>query len=59
VMGLVMIHVVIGVLWSSLLILAMQPLSRYLKQPKFVKYMDRITGSIFVLFALKLALSKR
>ena len=45
VMGLVMIHVVIGVLWSSLLILAMQPLSRYLKQPKFVKYMDRITGS--------------
>ena len=59
VMGLVMIHVVIGVLWSSLLIMAMQPLSRYLKQPKFVKYMDRITGSIFVLFALKLALSKR
>lgn len=59
VMGLVMIHVVIGVLWSSLLIMAMQPISRYLKQPKFVKYMDRITGSIFVLFALKLALSKR
>lgn len=59
VMGLVMIHVVIGTLWSILLILAMQPLSRYLKQPKFVKYMDRITGSIFVLFALKLALSKR
>jgi len=59
VMGLVMIHVVIGMLWSILLILAMQPLSRYLKQPKFVKYMDRITGSIFVLFALKLALSKR
>lgn len=54
-----MIHVVIGTLWSILLILAMQPLSRYLKQPKFVKYMDRITGSIFVLFALKLALSKR
>ncbi len=59
VMGLVMIHVVIGIIWSSLLILAMQPLSRYLKQPKFVKYMDRITGSIFVLFALKLAFSKR
>lgn len=59
IMGLVMIHVVIGTLWSILLILAMQPLSRYLKQPKFVKYMDRITGSIFVLFALKLALSKR
>lgn len=59
VIGLVMIHVVIGMLWSILLILAMQPLSGYLKQPKFVKYMDRITGSIFVLFALKLAFSKR
>lgn len=59
IMGLVIIHVVIGTLWSILLILAMQPLSRYLKQPQFVKYMDRITGSIFVLFALKLALSKR
>ena len=41
-----MIHVVIGMLWSTLLILTMQPLSRYLKQPKFVKYMDQITGSI-------------
>ena len=59
VMGLVMIHVVLGLIWSVLLIWAMQPISRYLKQPKFVKFMDRITGSIFVLFALKLALSKR
>jgi len=26
---------------------------------KFIQYMDRITGSVFILFALKLALSKR
>ncbi|NNP70981.1 LysE family translocator [Acinetobacter sp. Ac_5812] len=58
-MGLVMIHVVIGLIWSIFLIAAMQSISAYLKQPKFIRYMDRITGSIFILFALKLALSKR
>ncbi|ENX33443.1 hypothetical protein F889_02103 [Acinetobacter colistiniresistens] len=58
-MGLVMIHVVIGLIWSIFLIAAMQSISAYLKQPKFIRYMDRITGSIFILFALKLALSKK
>lgn len=58
-MGLVMIHVVIGLFWSIFLIVAMQSISAYLKQPKFIQYMDRITGSVFLLFALKLALSKR
>lgn len=58
-MSLVMIHVVIGLIWSIFLIAAMQSISAYLKQPKFIRYMDRITGSIFILFALKLALTKR
>lgn len=58
-MGLVMIHVVIGLFWSIFLIVAMQSISAYLKQPKFIQYMDRITGSVFILFALKLAFSKR
>lgn len=58
-MSLVMIHVVIGLIWSIFLIAAMQSISAYLKQPKFIRYMDRVTGSIFILFALKLALSKR
>lgn len=58
-MGLVMIHVLIGLIWSIFLIAAMQSISSYLKRPKFIKYMDRITGSIFILFALKLAFSKR
>ena len=57
--SLVMIHVVIGLIWSIFLIAAMQSISAYLKQPKFIRYMDRVTGSIFILFALKLALSKR
>lgn len=58
-MSLVMIHVVIGLIWSIFLIAAMQSISAYLKQPKCIRYMDRVTGSIFILFALKLALSKR
>lgn len=58
-MSLVMIHVVIGLIWSIFLIAAMQSISAYLKQPKFIRYMDCVTGSIFILFALKLALSKR
>ncbi len=58
-MGLVMIHVVIGLFWSIFLIVAMRSISAYLKQPKFIQYMDRITGSVFILFALKLAFSKR
>lgn len=58
-MGLVMIHVLIGLIWSIFLISAMQSISGYLKQPKFIRYMDRFTGSIFILFALKLAFSKR
>ena len=58
-MSLVMIHVVIGLIWSIFLIATMQSISAYLKQPKFIRYMDRVTGSIFILFALKLALSKR
>ncbi|WP_032812720.1 LysE family translocator [Acinetobacter proteolyticus] len=58
-MGLVMIHVLIGLIWSIFLIAAMQSISAYLKQPKFIRYMDRITGSIFILFALKLAFGKR
>ena len=58
-MGLVLIHVLLGFIWSIFLIVAMQSIAAYLKQPKFIQYMDRITGSIFILFALKLALSKR
>jgi len=58
-MGLVSIHVVLGFIWSIFLIAAMQSVSSYLKRPKFIQYMDRITGSIFILFALKLAFSKR
>ena len=59
IMGLVAIHVVLGFLWSTVLIFMMQPISKFLKQPRIVKRLDQITGAIFLLFALKLVLSKR
>ena len=57
--GLVCIHIVIGLLWSALLIAATQPLSGVLRREKVIAWMDRCTGVIFVLFAARLALSRR
>lgn len=56
---LVSIHVAIGLLWSFTLIGATQPLARALRKPKVLQWMGRATGMLFVLFAARLALSKR
>ncbi|NBF04298.1 LysE family transporter [Pseudomonas sp. Fl5BN2] len=57
--GLVSIHVVIGLLWSLMLIGATRPLAGVLQREHVIQWMDRTTGMIFVLFAARLALSKR
>ncbi|AUG01930.1 lysine transporter LysE [Pseudomonas sp. 09C 129] len=57
--GLVGIHVAIGLLWSIILIGATQPLAKMLRREKVITWMDRATGMIFVLFAARLAFSKR
>jgi len=57
--GLVAIHVVLGQTWSTVLILATRPLGRFLKRSAVTRWMDRTTGTLFILFAAKLALSKR
>jgi threonine/homoserine/homoserine lactone efflux protein len=57
--GLVSIHVVIGLLWSVILIAATQQLAGVLRRAVVIQWMDRATGMIFVLFATRLALSKR
>ncbi|MBA5602901.1 LysE family translocator [Pectobacterium aroidearum] len=56
---LVLIHVVIGTLWSSTLIAATRPLSHFLRRGAVVKWMDRTTGVLFLAFAARLALSRR
>ncbi|MBK4997851.1 LysE family translocator [Pseudomonas sp. S31] len=57
--GLVGIHVSLGLLWAIALIAATQPLAGVLRRPRVIQWMDRTTGLIFVLFAARLALSKR
>lgn len=57
--SLVAIHVLIGMLWSITLITATRPLAGVLRREKVITWMDRTTGMIFVLFAARLALSKR
>jgi threonine/homoserine/homoserine lactone efflux protein len=57
--GLVSIHVAIGMLWSIILIAATQPLASLLRREKVIAWIDRATGMIFILFAARLAVSKR
>lgn len=57
--GLVLIHVVLGSCWSTVLISATRPLSSLLRKEKVIRWMDRSTGVVFLLFATRLAISKR
>ena len=56
---LVGIHVILGIIWSGLLIGATRPLSTLFKKPAVIRWMDRTTGLIFIMFAAKLAFSRR
>jgi threonine/homoserine/homoserine lactone efflux protein len=53
------IHVILGVVWGLLLIVASVPLGRTLSRPAVIKAMDRVTGCLFIAFGARLALSRR
>jgi len=53
------LHVVMGLVWSSLLIAATVPLSGLLQKPAVVRALDRITGGVFIAFGLRLVLDRR
>lgn len=53
------IHALLGVIWLGLLIAATQPLARILRQAAVVRWLDRVTGGVFIAFGLKLALERR
>lgn len=55
---LVCVHVVLGLVWFAALIAATQPLGRFLRRPRAVRWLDRLTGAIFVGFGLRLALNR-
>jgi len=53
------IHAGLGLAWFLLLVLATRPLARVLKRPALVRGLDRLTGTVFLLFAARLALDRR
>ncbi|MBD2795883.1 LysE family translocator [Xenorhabdus sp. 18] len=57
--NLVAIHVLLGTLWSLSLIYATRPLSHILRRENVIKWMNRATGGLFLLFAFKLVMSSR
>ena len=53
------IHFVLGLAWAAGLILATRPLKTWLERRAVVRWLDRLTGGVFVGFGLRLALERR
>ncbi len=53
------IHVGIGLVWVACLIGATRPVARWLRRPKVLQSLDRVTGGLFVAFGVALALDAR
>jgi threonine/homoserine/homoserine lactone efflux protein len=56
---LAVIHGLLSVGWFAALILAAAPLKRGLARTGVVRWLDRITGGVFVAFGVRLALERR
>lgn len=53
------IHAAISLAWFAVLIAATQPLAAALRRAAVVRWLDRITGGVFLAFGLRLALDRR
>ena len=53
------LHVVMGLMWAGLLIGATAPLAALLREASVIRWLDRITGGVFIAFGLRLALERR
>ena len=52
------IHAALTLVWFSALIALTVPLGRWLRAPRVVRALDRLTGCVFVGFGLKLAVAR-
>lgn len=52
------VHAILGIAWFAALIAATQPLSRTLRRPAVIAWLDRLTGGVFLGFAARLAMEK-
>ncbi|MBU1378883.1 MAG: LysE family translocator [Alphaproteobacteria bacterium] len=56
---LAVIHVLIGSCWSGVLIAGTRPIAGVLQRAAVVRWLDRVTGGVFVAFGVRLALERR
>ncbi|MFF3730603.1 LysE family translocator [Streptomyces sp. NPDC002476] len=58
-MGLLLtaVHIALGLIWSSVLIVSATALSTWLRKPRARRILDRVTGTVIGAFALRLGLS--
>ena len=52
-------HVIMGLIWAGGLILATAPITKALRRPGVVRWLDRVTGGVFVAFGVRIALERR
>lgn len=52
-----LVHCALTAVWFVVLVMATLPLGRFLKNPRVVRLMDRVTGGVFIAFGAKLAVS--
>lgn len=52
------IHAALGLAWFTALIVATRPIAAALRKPRTIRWLDRATGAVFLLFAGRLALSR-
>jgi threonine/homoserine/homoserine lactone efflux protein len=53
------LHGVMGVAWFAVLIAATRPIAGALQRAAVVRWLDRITGGVFLAFGVRLALERR
>jgi len=53
---LTLIHALMGLSWSGVLIAATTPLRRWLQRGGVVRWLDRLTGGVFIGFGVRLVL---
>lgn len=57
-LGLAAIHVLLSLIWFALLIAATAPIGRVLRRPAVMRWLDRLTGAVFIGFGARLALAR-
>jgi threonine/homoserine/homoserine lactone efflux protein len=55
--GLACLHVALSLAWFALLMAATAPLSRCLREPRWVRLLDRMTAGVLIAFGIRLAVS--